>query len=61
MEWNISRRGMLASGLTAVGGTLAAGALSAADADKSGDRNPLTIESLGTQPIKLTQIEAKKK
>jgi hypothetical protein len=59
MERNISRRGMIASGLTAVGGTLAAGALSAADAEKSGDRNPLTIESLGTM-LKAMGLDAKK-
>lgn len=59
MERNISRRGMLASGLTAVGGTLAAGTLSAADTDKSGDRNPLTIESLGTM-LSAMALDAKK-
>lgn len=59
MERNISRRGMLASGLTAAGATLAAGALSAADADKSGDRNPLTIETLATM-LKAMGLDAKK-
>jgi hypothetical protein len=50
---------MLASGLTAAGATLAAGTLSAAEADKSGDRNPLTIESLGTM-LKAMNLDAKK-
>jgi hypothetical protein len=59
MEQNISRRGLLASGLTAVGGTLAAGTLVAADADKSGDRNPLTIESLSTM-LSAMGLDAKK-
>jgi len=50
---------MLASGLTAAGATLAAGALTAADADKSGDRNPLTIETLATM-LKAMGLDAKK-
>lgn len=64
MEQNFSRRALLASGLTAVGSTVAAGALSAAeDKGKDAPRNPLTIESLGTMlsalGLKATKTESR--
>jgi hypothetical protein len=64
MVQNISRRALLTTGLTAVGSTVAAGALSAAE-EKSKDapRNPLTIDSLGTMlsalGLKATKDESR--
>jgi hypothetical protein len=51
MERIVSRRALLTSGLSVMGASAAAGALSAADSDKADRnalRNPLTVESLGT-------------
>ncbi|MSR60401.1 MAG: hypothetical protein EXS05_22635 [Planctomycetaceae bacterium] len=70
MTQNISRRALLVSSLTAVGGTVAAGALAAegakpegAKTDKNAPRNPLTIESLGTMlsalGLKAVKVESR--
>lgn len=48
MNHNISRRTLLASGLTAIGGSLAAEEATAVNSDRSAAHRPLTLESLGT-------------
>lgn len=63
MKENLSRRALLASGLTVVGSTVATGVLAAAEADKASERdaprNPLSIESLGTMLSALGYKAAK--
>jgi hypothetical protein len=48
MNQNISRRTLLASGLTAIGGSVVAEAAIAAEGDRTAAHRPLTLESLGT-------------